>query len=95
MKIQFLVADEDERETLAELGHRLFSEKVDYKRGDSTWRWQMLKSWSYDALKPTPPWLFTFDFEADAVRALELLGDPRLESVKFLEKRAQQSNTQH
>lgn len=95
MKIKFWVADEDERETLAELGHRLFREKVEYKRGDSTWSWQLLASWSYDALKPKPPWLFTFDFEADAVRALELLGDSRLESVKFLEKRAQQSNTQH
>ncbi|WP_421526828.1 hypothetical protein [Pseudomonas brenneri] len=95
MKVQFWVADEDEKETLADLGHRLFSEKVEYKRGDSTWSWQMLASWSYDALKPTPPWLFTFDFEADAVRALELLADPRLETVRFLVSRAQQSNTQH
>jgi hypothetical protein len=95
MKIQFLVADDDERKTLADLGQRLFSEKVEYKRGDSTWSWQLLSNWSYDALKPTPPWLFTFDFEADAVRALELLADPRLETVRFLENRAHQSNTQH
>ncbi|POA78675.1 hypothetical protein C1890_10100 [Pseudomonas sp. DP16D-R1] len=94
MRIQFWVADEDERETLAELGQRLVKERVDYKRGDSTFSWQILSGWSYDVV-PTPPWKFTFDFEADAVRALELLDDPRLESVKFLEKRAQQTNTQH
>lgn len=95
MRIQFWVADEDEREALAVLGQRLFKERVDYKRGDSIFSWQILSGWSYDALKPTPPWKFTFDFEADAVRALELLDDRRLESVKFIEKRAQQTNTQH
>ncbi|WP_199880461.1 hypothetical protein [Pseudomonas putida] len=51
MKIQFWVADDAEREALADLGHRLFSEKVKFERGDSTWRWQMLASWSYDALR--------------------------------------------
>lgn len=95
MRIQFWVADENEREALAELGDRLVGETVELKRGDSIWRWQMLSSWSYDALKPTPPWLFTFVFEADALRALEHLGDDRIESVRFLEKRALQSNTQH
>lgn len=53
----------------------------------------MLTSWSYDELKPAPPWQVTFTFEPDAIRVLEMQGDPRLESIRFLETRAQQSTT--
>lgn len=94
MKIEFLVADNEEKEMLAELGHRLFSETVTYERGGTSWKWQMLSNWSYDALKPAP-WLFSFEFSAEAVRALQLLGDSRLESVQYLTNRAQQSTTMH
>lgn len=94
MKIEFLVADDEERDMLAELGHRLFSEKVTYQRGETSWEWQMLSKWSFDPFKPAP-WLFSFEFSAEAVRALELLGDSRLESVKYLANRAQQSTTMH
>jgi len=94
MKIEFLVADDEEKDMLAELGHRLSSETVTYKRGETSWQWQMLSKWSYDALKPAP-WIFSFEFSAEAVRALQLLGDSRLESVKYLATKAQQSTTMH
>lgn len=94
MKIEFLVADDEEREMLAELGHRLFNETVTYKRNENTWQWKMLSQWSYDALKPAP-WLFSFEFSSEALRALQMLGDSRLESVKFLADRAQKAATIH
>ena len=92
IRIEFYVADADDAEMLSKLGKQLAGEKVSYTRGDSSWNWQLLPKFSFPA-RGQAPWLYTFEFSAEAVRALELLGDSRLEHFKYLEGRAKKVKT--
>lgn len=94
LRIEFYVADADEAEKLSKLAQQLSGETVIYSRGAHNWSWPLLPNFSFP-VRGKAPWRLTFDFSAEAVRALELLGDSRLEHVRYLETRANKTKTMH
>lgn len=94
IRIEFYVADADDAEMLSKLAQQLAGEEVCFTRGEVSWTWQLLPKFSFPA-RGKAPWLYSFEFSADAVRALELLCDSRLAHFKYLEGRAKQINTMH
>nr|WP_172693403.1 hypothetical protein [Pseudomonas fluorescens] len=94
IRIEFYVADADEAEKLSKLAQQLSGETVSYSRGTNNWSWPLLPNFSFP-VRGKAPWRLTFEFSAEAVRALELLGDSRLEHVRYLESRAKKTKTMH
>lgn len=94
IRIEFYVADSDDAQMLSKLAQQSAGEKVSFTRGDFSLSWQLLQKFSFP-VRVKAPWLYTFEFSADAVRALELLCDSRLEHFKYLECRAKELNTMH